>query len=124
MKIVIIDDNEMTRSLLRIHLTSEKLSVAGEASTAKAGFEVVARCKPNLVFLDFQLPDGTGLEVLRTLKKAIPGLLVIMVTGEAGVETIKACLDSGANGYIIKPFTAATVSKVIANAVKRAATPS
>ncbi|GAA4014699.1 response regulator [Actimicrobium antarcticum] len=119
MKVVIIDDNEMTRMLLRTTFVAAGHEVAGEASNATNGYEQAIRLVPDLVCLDIVLPDGSGIDVLKQIKSAHPKMIVLMVSGERGATTIKECLASGASGFILKPFNQATVLNSVNDAVMR-----
>ncbi|MFT5534054.1 MAG: two-component system chemotaxis response regulator CheY [Candidatus Paceibacteria bacterium] len=120
MNVLIIDDNDMTRTVLRAMLFGTAHHVCGEAASGKAGYELALKLLPDVVFLDILMPDLSGIEVLKQLKEAMPQVIVLMVTGERDTETIKQCLASGASGFIIKPFNAATVLKSLADATQRA----
>jgi len=119
--VLIVDDNEMTRTLLRTILSSDGYKVLGEASNSRNGLEQALKLKPNIVCLDILMPDGSGVEVLKQILKELPKTIVLMVTGKRDADTVKECLASGAKGFIIKPFNAAIVLKVVKEAVLRAA---
>ena len=77
------------------------------------------KLRPAFVCLDILLPDGDGVEILKKIMHLIPKTIVLMVTGQRDAKTIKECLSHGARGYILKPFNANTVLKVIKNSVER-----
>ena len=120
MNVLIVDDNEMTRALLRTILSSEGYKVLAEASNSKNGLEQVLKIKPDIVFLDILMPDGSGIEVLKQVATELPKTIVLMVTGKHDIETVKECLGNGAKGFIIKPFNAGIVLKTVKDAVLRA----
>ncbi len=120
MNVLIIDDNEMTRALLRSILSAEGYIVLAEASNSKNGLEQILRLKPTIVFLDIQLPDGSGVDILKQIMTDLPKTIALMVTGVHDVETVKTCLTAGAKGFIIKPFNAAVVIKTVKDAIIRA----
>ncbi len=108
-KVFIIDDNEMTRSVLRMIVQGDKYEVVGEASNAKSGLERVLALRPQLVFLDIMLPDANGLEVLTQIMAAFPQTAVLMVTASNDRETVRNAIQHGASGFIVKPFNEKTV---------------
>ncbi|EGF33152.1 response regulator receiver modulated metal dependent phosphohydrolase [Oxalobacteraceae bacterium IMCC9480] len=120
MNVLIVDDNEMTRTVLRAMLFGTVHHVCGEAGNGKAGLELALKLLPDIVFLDILMPDLSGIEVLKQLKEAMPHVVVLMVTGERDTDTIRQCVAAGASGFIIKPFNAATVLKALADAALRA----
>ncbi len=120
MNALIIDDNEMTRATLRTMLVRSGLQVIGEASNGNNGYELVMKLKPQVVCLDIVMPDISGIDVLKQLRNEFERMVVLMVSSERNVATIKQCLSLGASGFIIKPFNEATVLKSIRDAVLRA----
>jgi len=121
--VLIVDDNEMTRALLRTILKSDDHIVIGEASSSKSGLDQTLKLRPDVVFLDILMPDGSGVDLLKEIKQALPRTVVLMVTTKRDVETVKECLGSGATGFILKPFNAGIVLKTLKEAVLRAALP-
>lgn len=120
MNVLIVDDNEMTRALLRSILSAEGYIVQAEASNSKNGLEQILRLKPSVLFLDIQLPDGSGVEILKQVMADLPKTIVLMVTGMHDADTVKTCLGAGAKGFIIKPFNASIVLKTVKDALARA----
>lgn len=119
LNVLIIDDNEMIRTVLRAMLFGTVHHVCGEAGSGKAGYELARKLVPDIVFLDILMPDFSGIDVLRQIREAMPQVIVLMVTGERDTETIRQCVAHGASGFIIKPFNAATVLKALADAAAR-----
>ncbi|MEI2415125.1 response regulator transcription factor [Orrella sp. JC864] len=100
--IVVIDDEPQIRRFLDISLRAQGYQVALAAS-GKAGLELLASQRADLVVLDIGLPDMDGHEVLRALR-GWSGVPVIMLTVRAGESEKVAALDAGANDYVTKPF--------------------
>ncbi len=121
MNVLIVDDNEMTRTLLRTILVSDGYHIAGESKNSKSGLEDALEKEPDVILLDILLPDGSGVDILKQLTKELPKTIVLMVTGKRDIETVKECLEHGAKGFIIKPFNATTVLKTVKDAIVRAA---
>jgi two-component system, chemotaxis family, chemotaxis protein CheY len=121
--VLIVDDNEMTRALLRTILSADGYTIVGEASSSKNGLEQALRLKPNVVCLDILMPDGSGVDLLKEIKKELPKTVVLMVTAKRDVDTVKECLGNGATGFILKPFNAGIVTKTVKEAIIRATMP-
>lgn len=106
-RIQIIEDDPMLQKVLRSALKPEGFEVHVCADGA-SGLLAVAKDKPDLVLLDVNLPDTTGMDICRTIKaeertKHIP---IIMMTGEARDVAQKVQgLDLGAEEYLLKPFS-------------------
>jgi two-component system chemotaxis response regulator CheY len=116
-RILLIDDNALTRSVLRTILRQDGFQAIREASDAKSGLALARHFAPNLICLDIQMPGKSGLELLAELKSLAPKTPVLMITASNDVKTVKACMAERADGYIIKPFSAETLLKTVAGAI-------
>jgi len=74
------------------------------AATGSQGIEEAERFKPDIVLLDFRLPDMNGLEIMERLRRLDPKIRVIMMTGEATIEVAVAAIKAGAYDYLSKPL--------------------
>jgi two-component system chemotaxis response regulator CheY len=109
LSIVIADDNDMMRSILRAMLRGEQYDVVGEARNGQAAIDTVDRLKPDIVCMDVMMPEKNGIDALCEIKVAHPNIEVIMVTSNSDPETVQESIQNGAAGFIIKPFNAARV---------------
>ena len=107
--IMIVDDNDMMRSILRGMLRSETYDVVGEARNGVQAVEMADRLKPDIVCLDVMMPEKNGIEALIEIKAARPNTVVVMITSNADADTVQQSIGNGASGFIIKPFNAARV---------------
>jgi len=107
--IVIVDDNDMMRSILRSMLRGDVYEVIGEARNGVLAVEMASRLKPDIVCLDVIMPEKNGLDALCEIKVARPETEVVMITSNADPETVQESIQNGASGFIIKPFNAARV---------------
>ncbi|MBE0620153.1 MAG: response regulator [Burkholderiales bacterium] len=117
---LIIDDDSMSRTILRTILTGDEYDVVGEANNGKKGIELALELKPEIVCLDHVMPEMSGLEVLLEIRKKLPGTLILMVTGSAERETVQAALKGGADGYVVKPFNSGRVLSALTQALAKA----
>lgn len=117
--ILIADDNDMMRAILRGMLRGEEYDVVGEARNGSAAVEIVGRLKPDIVCMDVMMPEKNGIEALAEIKAAQPNVEVIMVTSSSDPETVQESIQNGASGFIIKPFNAARVLDTLARASSR-----
>lgn len=115
--VVIIDDNDTTRAMLRAILRAEGVEVVGEAKDGASGIALVRKLMPKLVCLDVMMPEISGLEVLGQIRTEHPDVRVLMVTGSTDRETVQAAIQGGASGYLVKPFNGAKVVAAIEQAV-------
>ena len=107
--IIIVDDNDMMRSILRGMLRGESYEVVGEARNGVQAVEMADRLKPDIVCLDVMMPEKNGIEALIEIKAARPNTVVVMITSNADADTVQQSIGNGASGFIIKPFNAARV---------------
>lgn len=107
--VLIVDDNDIMRSILRGILRSHEYNVVGEARNGVAAVEMADRLKPDIICLDVLMPEKNGLEALLEIKAARPEVHVVMVTGNADPDTVQESIMNGAAGFIVKPFNAARV---------------
>lgn len=101
-KILVIDDEPQITRVLRRSLTAHRYDVR-TASDGEAGFELFRDWKPDLVITDLSMPEMSGIEVCREIRRnsEIP-IIVLSVKGEE--KTKVEALDAGADDYITKPF--------------------
>jgi two-component system chemotaxis response regulator CheY len=106
---LIIDDDRMSRTILRTILLDAGFEVVGEANNGKRGIELALEHKPDIVCLDNVMPEMSGLEVLSELRAQLPQALILMVSGSANRETVQGAMQGGADGFVVKPFNAGRV---------------
>jgi two-component system chemotaxis response regulator CheY len=126
-KILIVDDNDLIRTLLRGILRNEEYQIIGEARNGVVALEMVERDKPDLICMDVMMPEMDGLEALQNIKTAHPEIIVVMITGSPSAENVRESIKGGASGFIIKPFNAAKILDTLERAlstVKQQAKPS
>ena len=116
--ILIVDDNDLMRTLLRGILRSDAYQIIGEARNGIIALEFIAKSKPDIVFLDVMMPEMGGLEALQAIKAKYPEIIVIMITGNPSVENVKESIQGGAGGFIIKPFNSAKVLDTLVRAIQ------
>jgi len=116
--ILVVDDEPKVLDVIKPFLASEGFHVV-TASTGRQALRLVEECKPDLVVLDWLLPEMSGLEVCRELRRA-SSLGIIMVTARTD-ETDKVLgLEMGADDYITKPFSLRELAARIRSVLRRA----
>jgi two-component system chemotaxis response regulator CheY len=117
--VMIVDDNDMMRTLLRGILRGNEYDVIGEARNGVVAVEMAERLKPDIVCLDVIMPEKNGLEALGEIKASRPETEIVMITGNADPDTVQESILNGAAGFIIKPFNAARVLAAMAKVALR-----
>ncbi len=104
MKMLIVDDTDLIRQLIKNILARLPFAVTiEEAADVGQAVSVLSRWQPDVVTLDLQLPDGSGLNVLRAIKQAGLRSSVIVLSSLADDPYIRrACLDAGADVFLEK----------------------
>ena len=119
--VVLIDDNDVSRSMLRFIMASEEsYDVVGEAGNGTLGLEMIEKFRPDIICLDIMMPDLSGIEVLKRVREQYPFAVVLMVTGSNDRDTVLAAVENGASGYIVKPFNPTTLLRTVEQALIKA----
>ncbi|MEW8627090.1 MAG: two-component system response regulator NarL [Candidatus Thiodiazotropha sp.] len=102
-RIVVIDDHPLLRKgLQQLADLSPDIEIIGEADSGPEGINMVNELKPDLILLDLNMPEMSGLEVLAKLKSSESTARVVMLTVSNAEEDVVAALRSGADGYLLK----------------------
>lgn len=102
-RILLVDDHEVVRQGLRSLIDQEDdLRVVGEAGTADEAIRRAGYDSPDLVVLDVRLPDGSGVDVCRELRKRFPELKIMMLTSHSDGDALRAAVRAGADGFVLK----------------------
>jgi two-component system chemotaxis response regulator CheY len=113
MKFLVVDDFSTMRRIVRNLLKELGFNNVDEAEDGAVAFQKLERGDFEFVVTDWNMPNMDGLTLLQKIR-GTPGLKhlpVLMITAEAKKENIIAAAQAGASGYIVKPFTAATLSE-------------
>ena len=114
--VLVLDDEAVVRDGIARVLSSEGLRVAATADGRSAlAHPALASCR--LVLCDLMLPDVPGLEVLKAIRAARPGLAVVLITGYATAENVARALEAGATGFLPKPFDEAELLAAVRHAL-------
>jgi signal transduction histidine kinase len=101
--IVVIDDDIHILELIDLILSKRGYQVY-TAPAARIGLEIIADRQPELVLLDYMMPEMDGLTALREIRSRFPNTYVVMFTGKGNEEIAVELMKAGASEYILKPF--------------------
>lgn len=119
LSVLIVDDNEIIRSLLRIIIQGTDYTVVGEAGTAQIAKERVLALRPDVICLDLMMPDSDNLDLLDWIVVNLPNCIVLIISGRHDRETVETVLRHGAKGFIVKPFNPGTVLDTLRMATRK-----
>jgi two-component system chemotaxis response regulator CheY len=113
MKFLIVDDFSTMRRIVRNLLKELGFTNVDEAEDGVAALQKLNSAQFDFVVTDWNMPNMDGLTLLQTIRQTahLKHLPVLMITAEAKKENIIAAAGAGASGYIVKPFTAGTLSE-------------
>ena len=110
---IVEDDVEVRRSLINIINRETGMSCAGAFGTGQEALEQIPRLRPQTVLMDINLPGMSGIECVRKLAEAVPGLPIVMLTVYHDTKAIFDSLAAGAIGYLLKPVRADELVRAI-----------
>lgn len=101
--VVVIDDHQLVVDALeRVLATHPRLQMVGRAGDIASGIRVVEALVPDVVVMDFRLPDGTGIDATRIVRSAHPEIEVVLLTGFASGALLATALEAGCSGFVSK----------------------
>lgn len=115
LKVLVVDDQQTIRSLVRHGLQQLGVRDIEDAGDGEDGFRALLARPANLVVSDFNMPKLDGLGLLRAIRAHPPTsrTAFIMLTGRADKELVQRAVQFGVNNYLVKPFTVATLKEKI-----------
>ncbi len=113
LKFLVVDDFSTMRRIVRNLLKELGYTNVDEAEDGVVALQKLKSGNYQFVVSDWNMPNMTGIDLLRAIRAdaALRHLPVLMVTAEAKKENIIAAAQAGASGYVVKPFTAATLEE-------------
>ncbi len=120
MKALIVDDDPILRDLLNKMIKMEGITDVIEGSSGAQGIDLWKVHSPNIIFLDVQLPDMSGLDILKTIRATDQRVYVVVVTGHVSVNTVQEIVKFKADQYIVKPLDQARIHQSVEAAKRRA----
>jgi len=105
MKVLVVDDSEMTRMVAKKTLTALGIEEIFEAADGQLGLDVFTNNEIDVVFSDWNMPNMSGLEMLQEIRKQNSDVPVIMITTEGSRAKVMEAIQFGISDYLVKPFT-------------------
>jgi len=111
-RVVIVDDHQLFRAGVRSELDG-LVDIVGDAATVDAAVETIATAQPDVVLLDVHMPDGGGVEVIRRVAVAQPGVRFLALSVSDAAQDVIAVIRAGARGYVTKSISAAELADAV-----------
>jgi len=109
-KVMVIDDHVMFREgLISLLGTTPDFKVVDQAGTMNEGIEKAFLQKPDIILMDFSLPDGTGLEATRIILDQLPACKIVFLTVYETDENLLSAIRLGAKGYMLKNVSSSSL---------------
>ncbi len=123
LKFLVVDDFSTMRRIIRGLLKEMGCNNVDEAEDGVVALNMLRNLKHDFVVSDINMPNMNGFDLLKAIKadEALKHIPVLMVTAEARKEDIVLAAQSGASGYIVKPFTKATLEEKVLKIVQKMA---
>jgi len=113
-RVLLIEDHALVRQGIRLMLASIKgIQLIGEAGTGEEGLALTREKEPEVVILDFRLPDTNGLEVARKLLRRAPDIKILIVTGMSNDVILSRLLEVGVKGFMTKEGDSVELERAI-----------
>ena len=119
MKVLIIDDNALTRYTIKTLLVKLEHKVAGEVEDGDEALKAYTALKPDVVFLDLILPGKSGVEILEDLLKLDASAKVVIITAVEQEELDRKLANKGISGVIRKPFSFEEFKEAVGGIARR-----
>ena len=113
MKILLVDDSRTIRNIQKGTLKTLGYEDVIEASDGLDALRVMGETKPDLMLVDWNMPNLDGISLIRKVRETDRSLPIIMCTTEAEKSRVLEAVKAGVNNYVVKPFTAQTLAEKI-----------
>lgn len=102
-RVLLVDDHAVVRQGLRAFLQLQPdVEIVGEAASGPAATEAAASGRPDVVLMDLVMPEGDGVQAIRSMAASAPGARVLVLSSFADDERVFAAMQAGAAGYLLK----------------------
>lgn len=119
MKALIVDDSAVMRKIIINGLKELPITAFLEAGDGKEAIDISGNEELGLVLMDWNMPNVAGIDAVKAIRAQGKTMPIIMVTTEAEKARVILAMQSGANDYLIKPFTPADLLAKVKNALTR-----
>ncbi|MBF0359748.1 MAG: response regulator [Oligoflexia bacterium] len=104
-RVVIVDDSDLSRREIGRALEKEKISVVGEASNATESMAILQASKAHIAIVDVVMPDVSGIELVRKIHETFPKMFTIVISSLGHQQVVLDAISAGASDFLHKPFS-------------------
>lgn len=102
-KVLIVDDHAIVRKGIQMYLSTEpSINIVGEAGGGWEAIQQAQNLQPDVILMDLVMPQGSGIEAITELKRSQSQIKIIVLTTFADEARVKAAMEAGADGYLLK----------------------
>ena len=114
-RVLVADDHPFFRAGIseRINRIGEKLFLAGEAEDGDSAYKLAGALKPQVILMDVNMPSVDGISATAKIKRDYPEIKIIALSASGSVDDVKAILQAGADGYLLKTVTGKELHEAI-----------
>ena len=113
LKVLVVDDSITVREMMKQQLKENGIQQIKEAKNGKEAVQVFQAFRPELVFLDINMPEMNGVEVLSKVREIDPKANVIMLSSLGTKEKISETLEKGAKNFLMKPIENENLERIL-----------
>lgn len=110
---LVVDDVAAVRSYIKQILQSLGINSVFEAADGNSARQLFSQYHPDMVFLDIQLPDIDGQQLLKRFRLEHEPAVVFMVSAFSSVDNLKMAVENGASAFVVKPFSASRITRLV-----------
>lgn len=123
LRVVVVDDHDLLREGVSSVIASYRdLDVVGEARNGETAIETIAELRPDVVVMDIVMPGMGGVEAIRRLRSDDPSLGIVALSSYSDGAQVRAAIDAGATGYLIKSVDGESLARAVRSAAEGTAT--
>lgn len=118
-RVLVVDDHRVVAHGLTLSLSHDaRIDVVGVAVNGSEAIKLAAECRPDVVLLDYHLPDATGAEVAERIRADCPDAAVVILTADSSEEILLRSVKAGACGFLLKSEAAPQVIEAVHRAAE------
>ncbi len=112
-RVLLVEDHDMVARGLEAALIDENIEVVGRAARCSEAVEYAEKLRPDVIVMDYRLPDGTGTEATQRIREQNADAVVLLLTGVDDGRVVAAALEAGCSGFVTKDASIENLASAI-----------